>query len=415
MRTGETTFSGGQHDQAGGHSSAADLGGFLRQVREVLAGFDDSAAASWEAAGHVPATAVRSLAEAGVFRERWKHGAERGLPHLATYSQELFGYSSGLAISAMGHSEMFIGALAWLAAQAAQRTLLEAALDGAAVGCFAATEAHGGSDLAGIRTSVVRSRDGWHLTGQKRYISNAGGASHVLVLARLLESRTANDLSLFVVQKEAPGVHVDGFFEMVGLQACDVGQITFDVALPEHALLGQPGLGLLYATRLLQFERISICAQLVAAARLALGLAVAYARQRQVGGVRILDKQAVRHRLAYCQARLWNLESRTADLIQRAVQDGRMPGHEIAALKLTAGEDVGWIVDACMQVFGARGSSRVFPLEKLWRDARLARFGGGTDEVLADIVGLHLDRSAAGADTLIQRAIQDDGPVTVVR
>src|SRR5262249_34078962 len=152
------------------------------------------------------------------------------------------------------------------------------------------------------------------------------------------------------------------------------------------ALLGRAGLGLAYASHLLSFERISMCAQLLAGAEFALRLAASYARQRRVGGARIIDRQVIRHRLAGSQAHLWNMQSRLRELAQRAQRQERMPAREIAALRLVAGEATCRIVDTCMQMLGARGCSDTFPLERLWRDSRLARLGGGTDEVLADLV-----------------------------
>lgn len=408
MRTGGIT----SDEVAPGRGDASPTAGiaeFRARVQSAVAEFGAAAVAQWEKDNHIPPAAMAALGKAGIFRDRWQQGPEYGLPYLLAFSEELFRCSSGLAISAMGHSEMFIGALVWLADNSAHRELLESAMEGNIVGCFAATEMDGGSSLAGLQANAARRHDGWHLTGTKRYISNIGTATHVLVLARERGS-AADDLSLFIVPADAPGVHIDGFFEMVGLHACDIGQATFDVHLPGTALLGRPGLGLLYATHLLQFERISICAQLIAAAGAAINLAVAYSRQREVGGIRIMDKQAIRHRLAFCQAKLWNLESRLSALSEWAVKTGHIPAHEIAALKLTAGDDVGAIVDACMQVFGARGTSRNFPLERLWRDARLARLGGGADEVLADLVGSYLDRPNPGADGLLARSIAGDDP-----
>ncbi|MGD0603362.1 MAG: acyl-CoA dehydrogenase [Streptosporangiaceae bacterium] len=389
---------------------AADVCDYRQVVRKALVPFDTATVSRWESARHVPTSAIACLARAGVFRARWENGAERGLPHLVVFSEEMFRCSSGLAECAMGHSEMFTGALTWLASDPWHHELLEMSLDGRAVGCFAATELHGGSDLAAIKTKAERSSAGWRIDGSKRYITNIGSATHVLVLARDSKSSAANDLSLFIVPTDVPGVSIDGFFDMVGLQECDVGQASFHVDLPGSALLGRRGLGLLYVTHLLQFERLSICAQLIAAAESALDLAVAYARGRETAGVRIMDRQTIRHRLAFCQAELWNLESRISDLVERASRTGHMPAHEIAALKLTAGDGVGRIVDICMQVFGARGSSRNFPLEKLWRDARLARLGGGADEVLADMVGSYLDRPDEDINRILQRAIAHDDP-----
>lgn len=389
---------------------AGGVDGFRGRVRAALGSFDEAELASWAAHGHIGADALAELARRGIFRERWAPGAERGLPYLIALSQEAVTRSSGLALAAMGHSEMFIGALTWLSESAGQLGLLEDALDGKAIGCFAATEPHGGSSLAAIRTTATPAGDRWRLRGCKRYISNVGTASHVLVLARPGEPSHPGDLGLFVVPLDTGGVRLDGFFDTVGVPDCDVGQVTIDAELPADALLGKMGLGLLYASHLLQYERISICAQLLTGAQTALRLAVAYARHRTVGGTRVMDHQVVRHRLAGCQAELWNLQGRLAELVARVAEQSTMPAHEIAALKLVAGESAGRIVDACMQVLGARGCSQNFPLERIWRDCRMARLGGGADEVLADLVASRLDRHDPEFDELLNRYLAADLP-----
>src|SRR5207253_5497065 len=179
--------------------------------------------------------------------------------------------------------EVFVGALRWLAADDAQRALLSDALDGRAIGCFGATEPHGGSDLAGLRTTATRQPDGWRLVGRKRYVSNLGAATHLLAVARV-DGSGPRDLALFLVPLDAPGVRVEGFFATAGLRSCDVGEVDLDTTLGPEALLGAPGMGLAYASRLLQFERLSICAQLLTAGRMALGLAAAFARRRVIEG-----------------------------------------------------------------------------------------------------------------------------------
>lgn len=394
----------------GSLATTPDPDGFRTRVRDALSAFDDDSVASWEDRGHVPREVVAELAGRGIFRERWKLGAERGLPYLITLSQEASRRSNGLAVVAMGHSEMFIGGLTWLGESPAQLALLADALDGRSVGCFAATEPDGGSSLADIRTTAVAGDGGWRLRGCKRYVCNVGKASHVLVLARLQDARQASDLSIFIVPVDHPGVSIDGFFRTVGVRACDVGQITIDAELPRDALLGNLGLGLAYVSYLLNFERISICAQLLTMAETALRLAISYARQRTIGGSRIIDKQVIRHRLASCQAELWNLQSRLDQLAAHAGEQDSMPAREIAALKLVAGQGVGRIVDTCMQAFGARGSSSNFPIERLWRDSRLARLGGGTDEVLADLVASGLDRPDPDSDAALSGYLAADHP-----
>jgi alkylation response protein AidB-like acyl-CoA dehydrogenase len=391
---------------AGGDGCAA----YRDRVRAALRGLQEQAVDGWETDGHLPREAFAALADHGVFRDRWRDGAEGGLPYLVAMAEETARVSSGVALAAMAHSEVFIGALQWLAACDGQRSLLEAALDGRVVGCFAATESHGGSDLAGVRATARRILGGWYLAGRKRYVSNLGGATHLLVLAREPTRPPTHALSLFLVPLDAPGVRIDGFFATAGLRSCDVGEVSFDVVLGRDALLGASGMGLLYATRLLQFERISICAQLIEAARIALGLAAAHARRRTVFGSRLLDKQAVRHRLASCQAGLWAAEALLERVVAAALRDCGV-GHQVAGLKLVTGRMAEQVIDECLQLFGARGYTSNYPLERIWRDARLARIGGGPDEVMAEVVASRLDRPSRQFDELLDRFEAADLPL----
>jgi alkylation response protein AidB-like acyl-CoA dehydrogenase len=367
------------------------------QLGDALKAFDRDVVCGWDEAGHVPATALAHLGAAGVFRDRWQDGAEQGADLVVAMAEQTSTVSAGLALAVMAQSEVFCGALHWLATSEPQRDLLDAALRGAAIGCLASTEPGGGSALAGIQTSARREGPDWRVQGCKRYISNLGGSTHVLVLARPGDHLDARDLSLFVVPLDRPGVSIDGFFPAMGLSACDVGQLTLDTVVPASALLGSPGMGLAYLSRLLQFERLSICAQLLTGARAALGLAASFARSRMVGAERLMDKQAVRHQLARCQAQLWTIEAALHDLATRT-RAGEGTGRQTAALKLEASRVAEQVTDTSMQVFGARGYTSHYPVERIWRDVRLARIGGGTDEVLAELVGSGLDRRDPGWD-----------------
>lgn len=388
-----------------------DVSAVRAAVRAALSDVDEAEVNRWEEDGHLPQAALTRLAEADVFRCRWAAGADGGLPLLAAISEETSAVCSGLALAVVGHCEIFTGALSWLAETPGQQALLAGALGGQALGCFAATEEHGGSDLAGVRTvATLQPGGGWHLTGAKRYVSNLGSATHAVVLARVAARPRSSDLALFVLPLAAPGVEVTGFFPTVGLRSCDVGALRIDTDLEPDALLGAPGLGLAYASRLLQFERIAICVQLVAAAGRALRLAAAYARRRETGGVRLLDRQALRHRLAAHQAELWAVEGALRAVLEDAAA-GLAVSHRVAGLKLVATRVAEQVTDGCLQVFGARGYTTNFPLERWWRDTRLARIGGGADEVMSDAVASFLDRRAPVEDEILDRLEAADQPL----
>ena len=383
---------------------------FRAALRQCLAHYGEADARSWAQAGHLPAAVLTELGRHGVYRQRWEHGAHGGAARVVAMAQETAAVSSGLALAAMAQSEVFCGALTWLAEAPVQRDLLAAALDGTALGCLSSTEPTGGSDVAGLRTTVRRDRDGWHLRGRKRYISNLGGATHTLVLSRLADRLDPRDLSLFIVPLAATGVQVTGYFPALGLSACDVGEVELDLWLPGDALLGAPGMGLAYLSRLLQFERLSICAQLAAGADTALGLAVAFAQRRVIAGDRLIDKQAIRHRLARCRTRLWLLESALRDLVGRTAA-GLAVGRQTAALKLEASRIAESVTDECLQVFGARGYTSHYPLEQIWRDVRLARIGGGSEEIMTELVASGLDRPDPQWNARLDLLEQRDVPV----
>ncbi|MGQ0841965.1 acyl-CoA dehydrogenase family protein [Actinokineospora sp.] len=375
---------------------------YRRRLRDALSGITPAAVAEWERVGHLPRRVLADLAAADVFRGRWAPGAQVGIPMVVAMAEESAEICSGLALAAMGHSEIFIGGLHWLGTTEWHRTLLDDALAGRAIGCFGSTEPQGGSDLAGIRTTATRTPEGWHLRGRKRYVSNLGAATHVVAVARV-EGSQARDLALFVVPLDHAGVRVHGFFEATGVRACDVGEVSFDeVLLPPEALLGTEGMGLAYASRLLQFERLSICAQLLTAVRQSIGLTAAHARRRLVGGVPLLDKQVVRHRLATATARLGVADAALRDVVARGT--AKLPfAHQVAALKLVVGELASEVTDGCLQLFGARGYTGNFPLERWWRDVRLARIGGGADEVLTEAVASRLRLPDARFDAALDR------------
>ena len=379
------------------------------RIRGCLADVDESVVSGWEAAGHLPADRLRALGATGAFRERWRPGAEDGLPRLVALADETAQVCSGLALAVLGHCEVFTGGLHRLAATDEQRALRDAALDGEVLGCFAATEPQGGSDLTAVRSTATRVDGGWRLTGRKRYVSNLGGSTHALVLARDADRSAARDLGLFVLPLDTPGVRIEGFFATAGLRSCDVGEMSFDTVVGLEAALGGAGMGLLHATQLLQFERLAICIQLATAARLALRLAAAYARRRTIGDARLLDKQVLRHRLAVGQAELWAVEAAIDDVVRRA-RRGEGVGHRVAALKLVAGAMAEQVTDGCLQIFGARGYTSNYPLERYWRDVRLARIGGGPDEVMAELVASRIDRPDPDGDSQLDRIAAADQP-----
>lgn len=347
----------------------------------------------WEREGHIPRQFFQQLGESGVFRERWRCGAAGG-HHLArVLIEELTPLNGGVALATSIHSEVFIHALAHFGSPG-QKQLLEDALSGQAIGCFAATEATAGSDLTSIQATARAEGDGWRLRAEKRYTTNAGRATHVIVLATITGDRDRP--ALFCLPLDLPGVMVRGYYETLGVRSADTCVLSIDALAGPDDLLGKPGHGLGIAFRLLDYERLAASAGLLAGAEVALRLARTWGRRRVQFASRLLDHQALRHRLADRWADLYAARS-ALDATCARLAMGQMPHVEIAATKLLAARAASLAIDETLQVFGARGYTSAFPIERMYRDVRLTRIGGGSDEVMRNIVAAFLDTEDAEA------------------
>jgi alkylation response protein AidB-like acyl-CoA dehydrogenase len=269
-------------------------------------------------------------------------------------------------------------------------------------GWTAAVVDTGGSAVAKVRTRAARTPHGWRLHGEKRYTSNAGTASHVLLLAR-----TDAGLSTFIVALDQPGVEICGFYGKLGTNTCDAAHIRFDVELPDDAHLGTTGMGFVAAVQALELERIAVSAQLLIVARFALRLVTAYARRRLQFDKRLIDHQALAHRLADLESEATAVESYLNSMMLCAL-GGKSIGHLAAGLKLRAGALASRALDEAIQILGGRGYTRNYPIERMWRDARLGRIGAGTDEVMRELLVSKLDGPDPAFESLLAMLEQGD-------
>ncbi|SDG49648.1 citronellyl-CoA dehydrogenase [Lentzea fradiae] len=365
---------------------------YRARIRRVVAGFVPDMP-SWERDGHLPRELFRALGEAGAFRERWALGPVGGLPRARVLVEELAVHNGGAALAVSLHSEVFLHALH---RAGGHDEVVEGALDGTVIGCAAVTEPGAGSDVPAVTTSARREGDGWRLTGTKCFITNAGRATHALVLAKTGEPRS---FGLFVVP--LAGVTPTRFVPTLGVRSADTAVLDLDVTVPATAVAGNPRAGLVHLLRVLDFERLAAAAGLVATARAAMTLAVAHMRDRTAFSARLIDHQAPRHRLAWHWARVSAVDA-LLDAAMAPGHGGEVSHSAAAAVKLVAARDCADAVDAALQAFGGRGYSEDFPLARMYRDVRLTRIGGGTDEVLCEVIASTLDADDAAGTALLR-------------
>ncbi|MEZ5670786.1 MAG: acyl-CoA dehydrogenase family protein [Alphaproteobacteria bacterium] len=255
---------------------------------------------------------------------------------------------------------------------------------------YAITEAEAGSDVSGIRTAAARDGDGWRLNGGKLWIHNAPVCDFAMVLARTDKAAGKRGMSIFIVDRDLPGVSAGPKEHKMGQRASQVGALTFeDVRLPGDALLGEEGRGFHMMMSVLDKGRIGIAALAVGIAQAGLEAAVGYARTRRQFGQAIAEFQGLQWLLAdmakdIAAARL--LVHDAADRYDR--QDGASMACSIA--KCFASDMAVAQTANAIQVFGGSGYIRGFEVERLYRDAKITQIYEGTNQIQRTIIARRL-------------------------
>ncbi|MGI8576605.1 MAG: acyl-CoA dehydrogenase family protein [Nocardioidaceae bacterium] len=260
---------------------------------------------------------------------------------------------------------------------------------GDAIAAFALSEAEAGSDAGALTLSAEPDgSDGWRLTGEKLWISNAPGADFYSVFARTTAGAGSRGVSAFVVPADRSGLSGE-HLEM--LSPHPIGRLTFDgVRVERDELLGEPDRGFAVAMRTLDLFRPSVGAFAVGMAQAALDAALAHARQRRAFGAPLLQMQSVGHALAEMATR--TEAARLMVYRAGAAYDEGRPGISTtsAMAKVLATETAQYVVDAAIQIHGARALQRGHLLEHLYREVRAPRIYEGSSEVQRSIIARHL-------------------------
>jgi len=275
-----------------------------------------------------------------------------------------------------------------LQCQGAQRDeWLIPAVKGERVCGIAMTEPEAGSDAAGVSTTATTDGNGWKITGEKRYIGDAITADFFVVTALTTAGARSRGISVFLVDKSLPGVRVGDNIPMMGMRGMPVSELFFDnVSLgPEH-LLGEVDRGLpLLLSAFDALRLFHIGARGVGMARRALDIMVDYAQQRHQFGKPIGEYQMIQSMLADC-AMQWNAARLMVLEAAWEIDQGRDPREKVSMVKVYVAETLGRIADRAVQVLGARGYSKEYPIERIYRDCRVLRIFDGTSEIHRGVV-----------------------------
>jgi citronellyl-CoA dehydrogenase len=294
---------------------------------------------------------------------------------------------AGLAMGVAVQTDMAVPPLYKFGTEDQKERYLVPAIKGEKIFCLGITEPDAGSDVQNISTTAKKVDGGWEISGRKIFITNGRRAHGMTLVAKTDRDAGHGGHSLFIIDTDTPGYTVERTLDKVGMRASDTGEISFtDMFVPEDALLGNEGEGFYNISWELQGERLIGAAGSIMGARRTFEASLAYAKERETFGKPIGKHQAIKHALADMATEV----EAAQQLVYTAavkVNRGEYPVREISMAKLLTGEVAWKTVDKAMQIFGGIGYSMDFPLQRAWRDSRLIRIGGGTDEVMRDVIG----------------------------
>src|SRR4051812_9542071 len=342
----------------------------------------------WEDAGEIPRSLHLAAAKAGLLGLGFPEeaGGEGGDLLDATAMQEAFfeaGGSSGLAAGLFTHGIALPHLVAHGSADLVDR-YARPTLAGELIGALAVTEPHGGSDVAGIRTTAVRDGDHYVVNGAKTFITSGVRADFVTTAVRTGGPGHAG-LSLLVVEKGSPGFTVDRSLQKMGWHCSDTAELSYvDVRVPVANLIGEENAGFYLIAEQFVVERIALAVHAYGIAARCLALTAAYVRERETFGKPLIANQVVQHKLVDMHRRVEAARVYTRDIAARHVQ-GENVIAEACLAKQTAVEACDHVVDQAVQLHGGTGYMHGTEGERHYRDSRILGIGGGATEVLTDL------------------------------
>ncbi|TAJ92755.1 MAG: acyl-CoA dehydrogenase [Gammaproteobacteria bacterium] len=361
-----------------------------RFAREVLA----PGAAGRDRTGEFPRAEIRQLGELGfmgiTIPERYD-GAGLDFLALAVALEEIAAGEAAVATIMSGHNSVGCMPVLQYGTEEQKQLFLKPMARGELLTAFCLTEPEGGSDAGNLRTSARRDGDNYVLYGTKQFITSGSTARLAIVFARTGPEAGPRGLTAFLVPTDLPGYRVVRKEEKMGQVASDTCQIAFDdVRVPISLRLGAEGDGYRIALSNLEGGRIGIAAQCIGVAVAALGEAIRYARERKTFGKPIIEHQAVAFRLA----QMATLLESARQLVYHAASlrdAGIACIKEACMAKLHASEAAERICSDAIQTLGGYGYLKDFPLERYYRDIRVAKIYEGTNDIQCMVIARHLD------------------------
>jgi alkylation response protein AidB-like acyl-CoA dehydrogenase len=343
----------------------------------------------WEKTGTIERFIWEKFGEMGYFGLNTPEeygGLDLDLFYTVVFLEELQKINSGgFAAAIWAHEYLAMTHLNEEASEHIKQKYLVPSVEGKMIGCLCVTEPFGGSDVAGMRSTAIKNENTYVLNGSKTFITNGVYSDYLIVAAKTDPSDKYKGISLFVVDRDTPGISATKL-DKLGWRASDTGEIAFDnVVVSEENLLGDEGKGFPYIMQHFASERLIMGVNAHARAEYAFDYTVKYMRERVAFG-KSLDKfQALRHNIAEMASKIDMCKEYNYSIAKR-LNDGQYVVKEASMSKLLSTKMADEVIYDALQMLGGYGYMEEYPMARLLRDSRLGPIGGGTSEILKEII-----------------------------
>ncbi len=343
----------------------------------------------WEKSGTIERFIWKEFGEMGFFGINYPEaygGMNLDLFYTIIFLEELQKINSGgFAAAIWAHAYLAMTHLNAEGDEAIKQKYLVPSIAGDKIGCLAITEPFGGSDVAGMRTTAVKDGDHYIINGSKTFITNGVTSDYLVVAAKTASELGNKGISIFVLDRDMEGISATKL-DKLGWRASDTGEIAFDnVKVPTENLLGKENQGFSYIMQHFSLERLIMGVNAHARAEFALEYALQYMSERHAFGKTIDKFQALRHSLADLYTEMEFCKTFNYAITAR-LDKGEYVVKEATMSKLKSTKVADDVIYQCLQFLGGYGYMEEYPMARLLRDSRLGPIGGGTSEILREIL-----------------------------
>jgi len=341
-------------------------------------------AEEWDKTSHFPAKELKEMGELGLYGmtmpEEWG-GSDIDYVSFALAIEEIAAGDGACSTILSVNNSVVCGPLLKFGSDFLKETYLKPLASGEKLGCFCLTEPQAGSDASSLKTKAVKDGDSYVISGTKQFITSGKYADVAIVFAVTDPEAGKRGISAFAVPTDNPGYKVASLEEKMGQHASDTAQIFFDnCRIPADHLIGKEGEGYKIALSNLESGRIGIAAQCVGMARAAYEASLQYAKERESFGKLIQEHQAISFRLADMATQLEAAHLMVMNAAE--LRDADLPCLKEACMaKLFASEVAEKICSDAIQIHGGYGYLKDFPVERIFRDVRVAQIYEGTSDI----------------------------------